>query len=218
MPKPVPARNTESRNGYILGYWGSETFGRLFVEAARGLDEEAATLGFTGLTSAEAASRMSALPQKHEAVDRGPTMVFGAAALPFLFKVMAFVQEPVTKALVQVVSGEFFKLVIPKLGGIFTRKKPTEAIEYPISFRPAMFFEAENVLVTAIMTIRKPDDYKAAETLVPLAFERAVDWLERNGPHRSLPHLPHRQRQAEQLPVGLRNTARVTESPRRASL
>jgi hypothetical protein len=44
-----------------------------------------------------------------------------------------------------------------------------------------MFFQAEQVMVTVIMTINKPADYKDAEKLVPLAFERAVAWLEHHG-------------------------------------
>ena len=57
-------------------------------------------------------------------------------------------------------------------------------------FCPAMYFEAEQVLVTAEMAIRKPEDYACAEILVPQAFERAVNWLERNG--RQAPYLTYR--------------------------
>jgi hypothetical protein len=74
---------------------------------------------------------------------------------------------------------------------MFTKKHSEgDTIEYPVMSRPAMYFEAEQVLVTAMMTIRKAEDYKCAETLVPLAFERAVDWLERNG--RQGPYLTYR--------------------------
>lgn len=176
-------------NGYAMNFHGSETFGRLFVEATKGLDNEAAAIGYPGLNSHEVQARMSALPQGPKEPYRGPTMMAGA--VPFVLGIIAFLKEPITKALVQVASGEFFKLVLPKIGKMFSKKKGAgDQVEYPVLFRPAMYFEAEQVLVTAIMTIRKPEDYQCAETLVPQAFERAVDWLERNG--RQAPYLTYR--------------------------
>jgi len=53
-----------------------------------------------------------------------------------------------------------------------------------------MWFEAEQVLVTVICDLDQPSDFTLAETLVPLAFQRAADWLERNG--RTHPYMTYR--------------------------
>jgi hypothetical protein len=188
MPKRTEKPNT-AINGYAMKYYGTETFARVFLEAIHGLDDEAETIGYPGLTSQEVDARMSALPRGPREPYRGPTMVVGAG--PLLMSIIAFLKEPITKALVQVASSEFFKLVLPKIGKMFSKKGGVaDTIQYPVVFRPAMYFEAEQVLVTAIMTIRKPEDYQCAETLVPQAFERAVDWLDRNG--RQAPYLTYR--------------------------
>jgi len=50
-----------------------------------------------------------------------------------------------------------------------------------VQFKPSLFLEAEQVMVTAIMTINKPEDYQDAEKLVPLAFQNAVKFLSQNG-------------------------------------
>jgi hypothetical protein len=190
-PAKAPKRPRKSKpavNAHSLGYRGSETFGRVFVDAFHGIDEEAAAIGFPGLRSNEVREWMGDFPVESQA-DRGPTMIAGHVI--FFIKVVAYLKEPVTKALVEVASGEFFKLVFVRLAKVFKKDPaPTETIQYPVLFKPSMFFQAENVMVTAIMTISKPEDYKDAERLVPLAFERAVDWLARNG--RQEPYLTYR--------------------------
>lgn len=182
-PKSEPALNAHS-----LGFWGNETFGRVFVDAFHGIDEEADAVGFPGLRYNEVRQWMGDFPVEEQA-DRGPVMMAGHAI--FFIKVIAYLKEPVTKALVEIASGEFFKLIFEKLGKVFKKDPPaSETIQYPVLFKPSMFFQAEQVMVTAIMTINQAEDYKAAEKLVPLAFERAVAWLERNG--RQAPYLTYR--------------------------
>jgi hypothetical protein len=175
-------------NGYSMGYWGSETFGRVFVESLHGIDEEAQAVGFPGLRSNEVDEWMGDFPVEPRRTG-GPTMsVVGAA---FFIKIVAYLKEPATKALVEVASSEFFKLIFSKLSKMFKKNPaPGEAIQYPVIFRPAMFFQSEQVMVTVIMTIKKPEDYKDAEKLVPQAFERAVEWLEHHG--RQGPYLTYR--------------------------
>jgi hypothetical protein len=172
-----------------MSYWGSQTFGRVFVDAFQGIDGEAAAIGYPGIRSDEVRERMSDFPIEPPRVDRGPTMVVGFA--PFFIKIVAYLKEPITKSLVEIASSEFFKLVFSKLENVFKQNPdPGETVQYPVLFKPSMFFESEQVMVTAIMTINKPEDFKDAEKLVPLAFERAVNWLERNG--RQAPYLTYR--------------------------
>jgi hypothetical protein len=173
--KPTPAINA-----YSMSTWGNETFGRLFIESIHGLDEEAEAIGFPGLSADEVDEWMGSnfpVEQRHKG---GPTQ--SATAAIFFIKIVAYLKEPVTKALVEIASSEFFKLIFSKLGKMF-KTKPTgrDVIQYPVMFKPSMFFQAEQVMVTVLMPINKPEDYKDAEKLVPLAFERAVAWLERNG-------------------------------------
>ncbi len=45
----------------------------------------------------------------------------------------------------------------------------------------AFFFSREQVQITAIATLKEPSDRELALKLFPLAFEKGVNWLERNG-------------------------------------
>jgi hypothetical protein len=182
-----PKKTAHAVNGYVWSFRGSASFSKSFLESIEGLPDEAEAIGIPGLEGSEAVARLSALPNQPTRSYRGS--MASAVHIMFMMEIIAFPKEPVTKALVQVASSEFFRLVLPKIGKMFAKRR-SHRVPYPIIFRPAMYFEAEQVLVTAIMTIGKADDYKCAESLVPQAFERAVDWLERNG--RQAPYLTYR--------------------------
>ena len=189
MPKRA-SKTPPAINGHALNFRGDAEFGDAFVRAIEGLEEEAELIGYPGIDSREIVTRMKVLPEGWGQVYQGPTMSAYHIFRPMV-EIVILLREPITKALVQVASGEFFKMVFPKIGKIFTKKEGGAGEnQYPIIFRPAMYFESEQVLVTALMTVRTPGDYKCAETLVPQAFERAIDWLERNG--RQAPYLTYR--------------------------
>jgi hypothetical protein len=184
-----PTISFSSLNGHALSFRGDSSIGNGFINAIEGLEEEATAIGYPGLERSELRDRMKFMPEGWNSNYRGPTM--SAHYVMSLIELVALLRDPITKALVQVASAEFFKIALQKIGKMFEKKEQLdENIRYPVLFRPAMYFESEQVLVTALMTINKADDYKCAETLVPQAFERAVDWLERNG--RQAPYITYR--------------------------
>jgi len=48
-------------------------------------------------------------------------------------------------------------------------------------FCPSVWFEQSEVLVTVVAEIQSPEEFKLAELLIPEAFRRAAQWVERHG-------------------------------------
>lgn len=180
MPKSAK-RKTPPENAYALKYQGNESFGRIFMEALNGFDEAAESMGYPGLPRAQVRQRMAVKPSGWDEPPQGPQMI--AIHPHFMMEVVALVHNPITEKILHAAVAPFFTMVFTKLSGMFTKKKRDDGaiLQYPVIYKPALYLEADQVLVTALMTIDKPEDYKCAETLVPQAFERAIAWLGRNG-------------------------------------
>jgi hypothetical protein len=162
-----------------MAYRGNVTFGDAFIEALKGFNDEAQAAGFTDLSDAELRDRFRNFPAETRPAE-GPVAVFHF--IPVFIKVIIFLKEPATIALIEMGCHEIFKRTFSRFGKLFKKNPaPGKAIQYPVLFKPSLCLEAEQVIVTAIMTINKPEDYKDAEKLVPLAFQKGVEFLECNG-------------------------------------
>jgi hypothetical protein len=181
--KSTPARArklTRPQNaGYSMAYWGNDTFADVFLDALKGFKDEAHAAGFADLPASDLSERLKGFPAETRPA-KGP--VAFAHLIPFLVKVIIFLKEPATVALIEMGCHQIFKVTFSKFGKMFKKDPaPGKAIQYPVLFKPSLCLEAEQVMVTAIMTINKPEDYKDAEKLVPLAFQKAVQFLSQNG-------------------------------------
>lgn len=189
--KPAPKRGKKStprrtaklpklqNAGYSTAYRGNVTFGEAFVDALKGFNDEAQAAGFTDLDQGELRERFKGFPEEMRPTG-GPVAMFHL--IPFFVKLVIFLKEPATVALIEMGCHEIFKLTFSRFGKLFKKNPdPGKAIQYPVQFRPSLMLEAEQVMVTAIMTINKPEDYQDAEKLVPLAFKKGLEFLSMHG-------------------------------------
>jgi hypothetical protein len=171
--------------------FGNATFQRAFVESFAGFESQMNDAGIAAFSSSEAAVSFSGLAEYPPAW-KTTGYVASAFPPPIFLQIVAILQEPFSKELIAWSLGAFFKAAFERLGRFFGAKAAPAArtITFPVQFRPAMWFEAEQVLVTVICDLNDASDFTLAETLVPLAFQRAGEWLERNG--RTHPYLTYR--------------------------
>ena len=117
---------------------------------------------------------------------------------PHFLQFIAFLQEPATKAAIEVIVGGILHAAFARFRRLFgggaepakeESKKPENAagsnddrtIQLPMKLCPTMWFAHEEVLVMIIADIEKPEDFKSAEPLISEGFRRAGQWIGRHG-------------------------------------
>lgn len=168
-------------NGYTFNLFGNETFQRQLLENFAGFEGEMEKAGYAALGKAEANEVFSGITEYPEAW-RTSGYVASVFHPPTFLQIIAVLRDPLSKIVISSALGVFFKAAFERMAGLFgAGKTATPAVSFPVQFRPAMWLQSEQVLVTVICDLNEPADFRIAETLIPLAFERAGEWLERNG-------------------------------------
>lgn len=176
---------------YTFNMFGSASFQQTFLESFTGFESQMDKLGISALSGAEADASFSGFAEYPPAwKTRG--YVASAFHPPTFLQIVAILKDPFSKELIAWSLGAFFKAAFERVGRLFggSKEPAAKTLSFPVQFRPAMWFEVEQVLVTVIFDLNEPSDFTLAETLVPLAFQRAGEWLERNG--RTHPYLTYR--------------------------
>jgi hypothetical protein len=169
----------DQMNGYTLLTRGRFALMQLYIEGMAGIDEEMAGIGFSGLSSVESRERTQGHPVfPGKAIEETKAYELRTEDL---IAIVAFIQEPLVKATIEVLATKFLEVVLPRFSKIFTHAKKESDIQYPMTISSAFFFSREQVQITAIATLKEPPDREVAFKLFPLAFEKGVNWLEKNG-------------------------------------
>ena len=165
-------------NAFTFKVSGS-TIHRRFDEAFRGFVKEMKSQGYAQLGHSEGFQSFSDRPGAWKTKYRGTyASAFGP---PEFIQIIALLAEPVSKAVIEVFALGFMRAALSRFKKLFSSKtKDREAaLRFPIRFRPAIWLDSEEVLITVIADIESPGDFKAAEQLIPRAFYQATKFLER---------------------------------------
>ena len=192
----MPAESAPPKVAYTLNMFGNSTFQKAFIESFSGFEAEMEESGVLGLSGSEARDAFAGFAE-YPGIWHISGYVASAFGPPTFLQLVSILQEPFSKELIAWSLGAFFKAAFDRLGRMFgtkqsaaTEAKASRSVSFPIQFRPSMWFQAEQVLVTVICDLNEPSDFTLAETLIPLAFQRAGEWLERNG--RTHPYVTYR--------------------------
>jgi hypothetical protein len=111
-----------------MAYRGNVTFGDAFIDALKGFSDEAQAAGFTDLSDSELRERFRDFPAETRPAE-GPVTVFHL--IPVFIKVIIFLKEPATVALIEMGCHEIFKRTFSRFGKLF-KKNPAPARRFSI--------------------------------------------------------------------------------------
>jgi len=172
-PKP------EQTNGYLLVTRGRYALMELYVEAMDGIDKDMEAIGLAGLSTDQSGQRLQSHPLFPASSVEGTT-AFDIRTEDVL-AVAVFIQDPIIKGTIEVLTAKILEAILPRFRKLFTHAKKESVVQYPMTISSAFFFSQEQVQITAIATLKKHSDEEVALKLFPLAFEKGVDWVAKNG-------------------------------------